>query len=353
MKSTTSYEKLQNKYANFFVPEMKINVNGQDVITGMQLSVEELTVTTSIKAAGYAVIKIGFCYDLEKTRFSSKVKEKFKLGTVVSIELGYLSHMELVFKGYVAMLGAELNAGRYIVVTLMDARRLMMTSGKKHLLHDVKNYSDAFQAVMGNYSRLCSVVADATSDQLENPVSQTSSDYDFVTKELTKRGNREFFIFADKAYYRKIDSSTSPVMALQYNRELLEFKVEYEYLDTKIKVLGYDHKKEEAVSYEESVKSSMDQTSIMATPEYVIVDGDVDTKEKAQNLAEYIGKKEKMRTCTGKGKTIGLPEIVPGRYISIEEVDEMVNKSFYITEVKHSFSKSGFITEFEIGGVSS
>lgn len=353
MTGSSAYNTLANQYGNFIVPAMKIKVNGQDVITSMNLQIVELTVTCSLHAAGCTVIKIGGCYDEEQTSFSSDVKDKFKLGTVVSVELGYLSHTELVFKGYVAMLGAEFAEDKLIVVTLMDARRLMMTSGKKQILYDVKNYSDAFSTVIGEYSKLCTSTMDATNDQLENPVSQTSNDYEFITKELARKGKREFFIFADKAYFRQLDSNTSACMTVQYGRELLELKVDHEYLDVKIKVLGYDQMEETSVAYEKQVTSSLDQTSVITTPEFTIADIDADSQEKAQNRAEFIAQQEINRTCTGSGKTIGLPEIVPGRYLEVEEADELVNKKFYITEVKHSIVNHFFTTEFEIGGMTS
>lgn len=352
MNNTTTYQALANKYANFIVPAMKIKVNGQDVITGMNLHIAELSVVASLKAAGYAVMKIDSGYEHEQTAFKKDIKDKFKPGTVVSVELGYLSSTETVFKGYVAMLGIECSDRIYLVVTLMDARRLMITSGKKHVLHDVKNYSDAFQTVIDKYKSLCTATKDDTKDQLEQPISQISSDYDFITKELTRKGNREFFIFADKAYYRKADGKKSPVMTLKYGRELNELNVDYEYLDTKIKVSGYDQEKETAVFYEKSVKSSISQTSVMTTPEYIVADEDADTSEKAQNRAEALARQELRRVCTGRGTTIGLPELVPGRYVAIEGIDPLIDKTYYLQEVKHSITEDGFFTEFEIGGVS-
>lgn len=352
MKGRTDFDTLANQYGNFLVPLVKIKVNGQDVVKTMDLHLEEVEVTCSLKAAGYARIKIGSCYDEEQSRFDGKIKDKFKLGTVVSVELGYLSHSELVFKGYVAMLGVELLKQKLLVVTLMDARRLMMTSGKKHLLWDVKNYSDAFQNVMDTYGKLCSIESDPTKDELEYPISQTSSDYDFVTKELARKGNREFFVFGEKAYFRKMNQDSSSIMKLQFGRELFEFRVDHMYLDAKIKVFGYNHEEEEQITYEKAVKSSLSQSSVMSTPEYTIVDHDVDSQEKAKNRGEFIAQYEKNRSCTGTGKTIGLPELVPGRYIEIEKVDDLVNKKYYISEVRHTIVDDYFVTEFEIGGLS-
>ncbi|MBR3772608.1 MAG: hypothetical protein IKL07_10105 [Clostridium sp.] len=353
MTETTDYPTLENQYANFMVPLCRIKVNGQDVVTNLNLTIAELTVTSSVKAAGYAIIKIGGCYDVKNTTFSKDVKDKFKLGTVVTIELGYLSSAECVFKGYVAMLGLEYSESTLLVVTLMDARRLMMTGGKKHLLHDVKNYSDAFSAVMQNYSKLCSTEVEATKDELENPISQTSSDYDFVTKELARKGQREFFIFGDKAYFRKFNANTTPVMTIQPGRELYELKIDHAYLDAKIKVLGYNHGEEEMVSAEKEVKSSLGQTNVVTTPEFTIVDSDADNQDKATNRAEFIAAQELRKACQGTGKTVGLPWIVPGRYVKIEKLDDLANKKFYVTEVTHSIIDGYFATEFEIGGMMS
>lgn len=353
MRQSTDFAKLANQYGNFRVALIKVKINGQDVVTSMHLRIAELTVTCSLKAAGCAVMKIGGCYQEEQSGFDSKVKDKFKLGTVVSIELGYLSHAECVFKGYVEMLGVEFSEDKLLVVTLMDARRLMMTGGKKQQLLDVKNYSDAFQLVIGNYGKLCSVECDTTNDKLERPISQTSNDYEFITKELARKGNREFFIFAEKAYFRKMNSNTSAIMKLRHGRELFELKVDYGYLDKKIKVLGYDQSDQQQVSFEKAIKSSISQTSVMTTPEFIIADQDVDSQDKAKNRAEFIAQFEKNRSCMGTGKTIGLPELVPGRYVEVELADSLANQKFYISEVKHSVMDDYFTTEFEIGGLTS
>lgn len=353
MKQSTDFAKLANQYGNFRVALIKIKINGQDVVTSMHLKIVKLTVTSSLKAAGCAVVKIGGCYREEQSAFESKVKDKFKLGTVVSIELGYLSHAECVFKGYVEMLGVELAEDKLLVVTLMDARRLMMTSGKKQQLLDVKNYSDAFQAVIASYGKLCSVECDATNDKLERPISQTSNDYEFITKELARKGSREFFIFADKAYFRKLKSNTSAIMKLQHGRELFELKVDYRYLDKKIKIFGYNQSEQQQISFEKEIKSRISQTSVMKTPEFTIADQDVDSQDKAKNRAEFIAQFEENRSCTGIGKTIGLPELVPGRYVEVELADSLVNRKFYISEVRHSIINDYFTTEFEIGGLTS
>ena len=46
----------------------------------------------------------------------------------------------------------------------------------------------------------------------------------------------------------------------------------------------------------------------------------------------------------------GLPEIIPGRFLKIDRVDNLVNRKYYITRVTHRFDGSGFLTEIETEG---
>lgn len=352
MTQKVSYKQLVNKYANFIVPTVKIKINGLDVVKTMGLRVYELEMNLSIDSAGCVKIKFADLYDIESHSFSKSVKNAFQLGTIVDVELGYLSTTQKMFQGYVEMVGVEMEELELFVVTLMDAKRLMMTSGKKNLLYNVKNYSDAFKQVMSAYSAVCSVSVDATNDQLENPISQMSNDYDFVMKELIKKGkvNREFLILAGKAYFRKPCKVTAPIMTMRYGRELIELSVSHSYKDLKIQVLGVDNK-QNVIKGEASVQSVLSQKKVVPkTAVFTIADPNADTKDKATTKAEAIAQQEKEKCCSGQGSTIGLPEIVPGRYIEIENLDSMLNKKYYITEVTHLFTRESYTTQFEIGG---
>jgi hypothetical protein len=205
---------------------------------------------------------------------------------------------------------------------------------------------------MADYSAVCSVSVDATNDQLESPVSQMSNDYDFVTKELIKKGrvNREFVILAGKAYFRKPCKVTIPIMTVRYGRELTELSVTHNYKDLKIEVIGVDDK-QTVVKGQASVKGNISQKKVVAsTPVFTIADPHADTKDKAKTKAEAIAQQEKEKCCIGRASTIGLPEIVPGRYIEVESLDSMLNKKYYITEVTHLYTRESYTTQFEIGG---
>lgn len=352
MTGKVSYKQLENQYANFIVPTVKIKVNGLDMVKILGLIVYELEMNLSVEAAGSVIIKLANLYDIESHSFSKSIKNIFQLGTIVEVEMGYLSTTKKLFRGYVEMAGAEMGEKELYVITLMDVKRLMMISGKKNVLYHVKNYSDAVKQIMGTYAAVCSLSVDATNDQLENPISQISSDYDFVMTELIRKGkvNREFIVLAGKAYFRKPCKVTTPIMKMRYGRELVDFSVSYCYKDLKVQVIGVDDK-QNTVKGQASVKGILSQKKVIAkTPVYTVGDPHADTKDKAVTKAEALAQREKEKCCIGHASTIGLPEIVPGRYIEVENLDSMLNKKYYITDVVHLYTRESYTTHFEIGG---
>jgi len=353
MSASFDYTALEAKYGNFVVPAFKIKSMGMDLVTTRDLSVVELEITLSLDAAGMVIIKIADAYDPDSHSFNSAVKNAFKLGTVMEVEIGYLSYTTSVFKGFVAGLGAEFDEHPLLVVKLMDARYLMMTGGVQRVLYSEKNYSDVFKKVMGKYARLCSVECEATSDKLESPISQSANDYDFVREELLKKGKseREFFIFGDKVYFRTPHKNKTPLMTVNYGRELLRFAMMEDYIDTNVEGIGYNTAEAKEITARAAAKSSGAMTSVMTpAPTQYFIDADADSAAKAKTRAGAIADRMAEQKCIASGEMIGLPEIIPGRYLAVTALDKMADRKYYITEVVHSLTDSRFITRFESKG---
>lgn len=354
MNGTSAFSLLEAQYGNFQVPTLKFMVNGQDLMMTMELIPVSVEITLSLQSAGMAVVKLAGLYDIGSHSFDAAIKTRLMPGTVAELEVGYLSTTQKIFKGYVAMVGGEFGDDALFVVTLLDARRLMMTSGRKQILHNVANYSDAVKTILGEYSRLCSAVIEPTSDSLESPVSQTTNDYEFIVRELIRSGktDREFFIVADKAYFRTPRSVKSPMMTLQFGRELTGLKVDFSYLNLKVEVIGYDPGEQQAVKASANARGFLTQSMLQGTaPTLVSPDADANSSQRASLRAGALARKSEEKSCMGSGSTIGLPELIPGRYLQIEGLDSMVDHKYYVTEVTHVLDENGFMTYFEIGGV--
>lgn len=354
MSGSYTYEKLEQLYDCFGSPLVRIKINGTDVVSTLRLRITDMVVKLSLEAASTVVIKISDIYDEESHSFDRDVKGKFKLGAIAEVELGYQSSALPVFKGYVAMLGAEFGTVPVLTVTLMDARRLMMQSGSRHILHDVKNYSDAFNAIISDYAKLCSPVVDSTNDSLEKPLSQTQNDYLFITQELIKNSkvNREFFVLGDKVYFREPRKQKLPIISLMPGRGLVSLSVNESYQDLKVQVQGYDMKQQQVLTATANVTAPSGQKKICSqTPTLCIVDATADSQKKADDRAKAAAERKAWETQTGQGVTVGMPELVPGRYVQVTALEkDFADHKYYITEVTHELNEEHFHTIFEIGG---
>lgn len=353
MTDVCTYDSLVNKYANFHVPAVRLYVDGNDMVQEMQLEVQSLEVNLSLERESNAVIRLSGIYDPETRSFDSDIKDKFKLGTIVEVGIGYVSEIQKVLKGFVAVLGAEFGKNTCLIITVMDVRKLMITGGVHHVLHQEANYSNVVQTILDRYSKLCTAEIDETDDQLVSPISQSSTDYDFITKELIAGGRcaREFLVIGDKAYFRKPCKETAAICSMELGRELWEFKAESQYTDLKVNVIGYNQQEQTVVTASATVTSSEDQSSVLTkTPEHNIVDPEIDTQDKADMRAEAYASGCLSSGQRGKGVCVGLPELIPGRFVEIAMLEEMVNKKFYIKNVTHRIGKDGFVTEFDAGG---
>lgn len=353
MTATCTYDSLVNKYGNFHVPAVRLYVDGSDAVQDLSLSIQSLEIFLSLSAASTAVIHLNNAYDQESRSFDNKIKNKFKLGTVVEVGIGYGSEIQKVLKGFVAVLGAEFGKNTCLAVTVADVRRLMMTSGVHHVLYDVSNYSDAVQTILGEYSKLCTAEIDATDDQLDKPLSQRSTDYDFIMKELIAMGRceREFLVMGGKAYFRKPHGTAGAICSLELGRELREFKIESAYTDLQVNVTGYNQQEQSVITASATAKSKEALSSVMTrTPVHHIIDPQLDTQAKAGVCAQAYADKQLSLGQNGSGVCVGLPELVPGRYVEVVMLEEMANKKFYIQKVTHKIGEEGFVTEFETGG---
>jgi len=353
MSGVYTYDALADKYGNFHTPAVRLYVDGREAPEEMNQKVKDVRVELSLTAASVAVIRFEDIYDREKRSFGGGVKEKFKLGAVVEVGIGYGSAFQKVLKGFVALLGAEFDEVPCVTVTVMDVRRLMMLTGVRQELHDVKNYTDAVKTILGRYSKLCKAEVDVTQDKLETPLSQNATDYDFIAKELaaTGRAGREFFVLGEKAYFRKPRKEKRPMMKVELGRELLMFRMENGYMNLRLQVTGYSQQEQKAVKASAQAKSDGALANLLSgTPVSIVPDPEADTQEKAKVRAEAMADLFLEDGQRGWGTCVGLPELVPGRYLEIVKLESMANKKYYVTSVRHNLDEKFFHTEFETKG---
>ena len=341
---------LAAKYNDFLVPAIKVKAGGFDLIGASEYGVESVELTLSQSAASAAVIKLTNVYDLENRKFISDISD-FILGEMVEVEMGYGSSLTSLFYGYVDEINYELSDNPAVRVTAVEVRRMMMGSKKSNISHQVKSYSDAFDEVVKKYKPAYkSKDVDAT-DQLEaDCIIQNGSDYDFIKEELCRKGNRDFFVHAGKLYFKEITAELFLTVEMEWAKDFISFQRKATFQDALIRVMGQDTDKKEEVEAEVTVKSD-DKQKTLVQNETTQMDAAVEDTGDAKQVAEHKADEMKKQARQATGVCIGVPEIQPGGRVKIKNADgRLLDGTYDIIEVKHSFSGDGYKTTFEVGG---
>ena len=79
----------------------------------------------------------------------------------------------------------------------------------------------------------------------------------------------------------------------------------------------------------------------------------VQTEAECKKLAQARLDARAINYVTGEGRCIGIPEIIPGRYITIGGVDSKTNGNYFVSAVHHEYSHEGYFTTFRVKGAKS
>lgn len=73
----------------------------------------------------------------------------------------------------------------------------------------------------------------------------------------------------------------------------------------------------------------------------------ITTMAQAKYLAKARMQERQRQSGAINGRCVGLPQIVPGRFLAISEASPQVNGTYYIHTVRHILDRTGFETQFE------
>ncbi len=366
------YKALKDKYASFQDPMVEIEVNGKSITreTGnIRVGVSELNIElTAGYEASQAVFSIYNVYDYEKATFNFSVVKKFvTLGSQVKIYLGYSTKFAEVFTGIIVRMNFLVEEGDvgHVEVTCMDFKAVMMANRYNRRLK-ASSYSDAVKEIFDqsiyqgfvNAGMIESFKIDNTPDKQQPGPSGAAddtdrtiemvgeSDYEFVVK-AARKFNFDFFVLGGLVYFRRAKSDQTKQIVITPNAKIRRLSVEYDMtgLVEKVEVRGLDVGKAKVVK--ESIKNSFKFSkgnkakALISGSSFVYVDPTVSSPDDASGRAQYLFEEMTHRYGTLDLEMVGIPEITPGRYISIKDVGEAVSNNFYVQTVRHILDANG------------
>ncbi len=348
----------------------------------------EVELTSGFEASIAEFKLAGAYYPSARSFDLSKAKKTFSLGSSVIIKMGYATSVREVFRGFIARVrfvipADDTSESAFIGVTAMDVKGIMMANRHSRRLR-ATIYSDAVKEVMDAVPYLTQkddqgqpfvdVTIDATPDKEsggsggegggggkvggKDDKSDTrvemveESDYEFIVK-VAKKFNFEFYSVGKNVYFTQAKKNETPLMELSPNNLINRLEVEYDITglarSVEVRSVNMDDGKFLGKSKKSNAKISLGSKAkpLVDKQKLVYLDSSVDTKETAGYRAEYLMALNEYRLGSLSATCIGLPELVPGRFIEVINAGEPLSNLFYLTRVRHVMDDGNFYTEIE------
>ncbi len=370
--ASLNVDELYKKYEGFYYPISRVLIGGKnpEEEKKMYLKVVDFNVElTSDLKASIATFSILNGYDMGSGAFmSEKLKKYIAMGTDVTVYLGHAADLTEVFKGFIAgvdfVYNKEEPSESLITITALDVKGIMMANSYSKRLK-ANYYSDAVKELLDQspYETLKKngVITSVTiSDTPDKPQAGAvaggaggekpdiriemvaESDYEFVVK-AAKKFNFEFFSIGGNVVFRKAKQNTQPLLEMGPNSLILSYDIGYDITGVVGQVvvrtmdIGKGNKIEVKKKNQNKVSLGSKAKPIISSQSYIYVDSAIESQKDAESRAEYILENMSYKLGHLRMVTKGLPELVPGRFITLKNFGSGISNKYYITDVTHSF----------------
>lgn len=357
-----TFEGLYKKYDKFSAPAFEVTVDGK-VFDGKKYHINALEVEIAGDGtAGGCSFSVEGHYDYETNKWENGLADVVKPGAKLVVKGGYVIKKEL-FYGYVdeySMQFRDEEKPPSLSVSGLDGLGYLMSlrepsyGGKKKGAAVVKEILG--KSIGAGFAKKMKVGSIA---DYEAPiVKEQIDDWKFLNLLAQRYGAALLdidgeLIFDDRA------SKKTPIITLELGKGLYEFekRVSLAHQVGKVEIRGRDENQKPIKGEAKSVsapgegKSAGDWVGKLKTDgvlreysEYARTQAEC--KKMAQNRLDAIA----MGFVSGSGRCVGIPELIPGRYIQIAGGDPKSNGTYYLTKVRHLFDGEGYTTAFEVKG---
>ncbi len=175
------------------------------------------------------------------------------------------------------------------------------------------------------------------------------SDYEFIVK-AAKKYNYEFYILGGNLQFRQAKKDTSTLIKLSPATMLQSLDAEYDItgLVNSVEVRNVDPGKGTILTTKKTNtnKIGAKAKSVVKNLQKVFIDPTAESKDETGHRAAYLLEDMVYRFGTLRATIVGLPELVPGKFIVLENLGTTVNNTYYIMNVIHTMRREGeYLTE--------
>jgi phage protein D len=361
------FSSLQDKYKSFLAPSFEITLGSTTIKSAdAKMAVSSLTVDIDAgDAAGGCSFTIEGLYDYEKSEWTQSILKNAVVGKKLVIKLGYVKH-EQVFFGFVDAVTVDFSAETAPSVTVngIDAKGYLMNACDSMTMNE-QAPSAVVKKILGD----CVSASYAKSQQVgavpafvSELVQDAQDDCAFLTT-LARYLGYCFFVVDGTVVFDDVLSKTSTLGELKIQGGgLLSFSKSMSLRRQvgKVCVESVNPKDGTAIRGEvssTSLSGSGKTAAQTASPFGKITEKVrnllMTTPEECKRYAQALLDAHALEYIAGRGRCVGLPEIIPGRYIKLAGMDNASSDTYYISHVRHELTEEGFYTTFDVKGAKS
>ncbi|WP_264563997.1 type VI secretion system tip protein VgrG [Flavobacterium sp. N3904] len=331
-----------------------IKVNGETIPD--ELSVFSIHIEKKVNRIAIAKIVI---LDGEPNtgKFDASSSSTFLPGTPISIEAGYDSKSEIIFKGVIICQSLRIDGliGSALEIECRDAA-VKMIVGRKSLTFSNKKDSEIISSIIGTYSGLTSDVT-ATNTTWPEQVQYYVTDWDYILA-LAEANGLIVTTLNGKITVNSPDSNTASVLKVTYGDNLMEFNAKLNSSTQLGNVTSstWDYKNQQIVNSQ--AMPNVAGSGNLSTKKLSEVIGlsafqlqtsaplgttDLNNWSKAQVVKSEYSK------IIGEAKFQGTNLIDPGKYMTFDGLGDRFNGDYLISGVVHDMSQGNWISEVILG----
>ena len=354
MSGKTSYAMLKKKYSDMRAPTIRITAGGVELTQKLGCGITDLAIELS---CGYEASGCSFTvlheYEPEKTMFRPNGAVKYlQIGAPIEVAVGYIV-TETVFSGYISEVEYTWDEGHTpeIRCSCTDAKCLMMKSQRMEIVKEQK-LSQTITAVLNERPASAFLKGSKVDKQtLKDEIIRLplESDYNFLVRYAQYTGS-EFFILQGKAYFREKPASTPPIMTLSLGRGMYsaQASMRSNALIKQVQVNGIDPETGKAINGKAAIKGKFSKgptaSRVMEGTTKFYFDENIINAQQATARAATLMEDQQKDFMVLRANCMGIPELVPGRYVKIKGLAPELEKSWYIQQVRHTVDDRGFRT---------
>jgi Rhs element Vgr protein len=331
-----------------------VKVDGSAIPGQYQIYAIEITKTVNRISVASLVLLDG---SSAEDSFELSSSANFIPGKELSIEAGYNSQNQLIFKGLITKqnLRVDNGIGSALTVECKDAAVKMTVGRKSACFVNVKD-SDVMTTLIGGYAGLTASVA-ATSKTLPQLVQNYSSDWDFM---LCRAELNSMIVSTinGKVSVFKPDADTTPVLTIEYGNNLYSFNADLNAVTQlqSVKATAWDYKTQALITGTASNSlsgpgniSSKTLAEVVGLTEFKLQTTGAEESDDLTGWAKAQMLKNEFAKITGETRFQGSALVEPGVYITIAGMGTRFNGDHLVSSVTHSISDGNWFTDVQLG----